>query len=239
MWDPHEHFSQTEYIAMIRNAVRESLWGEKQAVSNGVAYQPLWWWHREIRVFWEPGIDDATVRLVCEEIDALSRELGIGTFSFQTFGHHNSAMEQIRSALRGGELDEQQLFQLAVSEHWRDERVGGRQHGDIYITRQSFVNDHVSWGAASFPYGVLMLTLHGNRQHNHGFLRGLVRHEATHLFGMSCHCDDFQNVEGYRYTRSCNMHYEIPSGTLCPKCTDFVRAWWCILDEVQAQAEAS
>jgi hypothetical protein len=239
MWDPHKRYTQEVYIAMVRKAVRDTLWGQKQPIVDGVRHQPLWWLHREFRVFWEPGIADTTVLLVEKEIKDLCRELGIGMFSFQNFGSHDSAMEQIRSSLRGDELDEQQLFQLAVSEHWRDERVGGRQHGDIYITRQSFVNDRVSWGAASFPHGALMLTLHGNRQQNHGFLRGLVRHEATHLFGMSCHCDDFQNVESYRYTRSCNMHYEIPSGTLCPKCSDFVRAWWCLLNDVQAQVEAS
>lgn len=233
MWDKRKHRSLDEYLAMNQNVVCEMMWEDRRAVVDGVAYQPLWWWNREIRVFWEPDIDETTVQLVCREIDDFSRELGIGSFDFQLFGSHESAMEQIHASMYRGELDEQRLMASAVSEHWRDESRGGRQHGDIFITRQSFKDDRVSWGCASFVYGTMALMLHGDRQRNHRFLRGLVRHEATHLLGMSFHCDDFQNVGDFHYDGSCNMHYSIPSDQLCPKCTAWIRNTWELLQHIQ------
>ncbi len=52
------------------------------------------------------------------------------------------------------------------------------------------------------------------------------RNSENHLLGMWCHCESYQNVEGFTYNPRCNMHYSCPNAELCPKCQELIRHWW-------------
>lgn len=231
-WDPSRPFDRETYRAIIGEAFDQRMFGtqheDKRPWVRGERASPLWWINHEIRVFRDPDIPPIVSQMVCDVIREFVRDLKLPPFEVIDFGAHESALEQVESCVRGDVLHEDDLFDMVVEELWRDPRFGGRQHGDVYITRHPFVDDPISWGHASFRHGVMALALYGDRAHrqNWQFLRRLVRHEATHLFGMWTHCDSFQNVDGFRYTRNCLMHSSVPSDHLCPKCTYVVRSWW-------------
>jgi hypothetical protein len=157
-------------------------------------------------------------------------EVGLERFAFLQTGQHPTSLQQIAQATVGRELDEERLFSLALTEVWRDEKRGGRQHADVYITNKPLKDDHVSWGAARFNHGAVVFSLTGDRQKNLGFLANVARHETTHLLGMYAHCDDYQNVAGFKYTSNCNMHGSCSQPRLCPKCLFFLEHWWAQLD---------
>jgi hypothetical protein len=226
-WDPKRHFGINDFGVHVQEAARKTMRGEWTKPILGNVFLPVWWTEKEIRVFWEEGISQETVDVIVGALRARVEETICTPFTVKLYGSHESAMEQVRLATTSnGELDEKRLFELSLSEVWRNEKFGGRQHGDIYITSRSFLDDHVSWGAASFKYGTMMFCLHGQRQNSKSFLRKVALHEMNHLLGMYCHCDDYQNVEGLRYTPECNAHYICPSGDLCDKCKGFILHWW-------------
>ena len=184
-----------------------------------------WWKNREIRLFWEPDIENSTVAVVMDEIHKLCQTIGI-SFNLIPYGSHRSAMLQMQSVVRGGQIDYNKLFTMAHGEDWRNENIGGREHGDIFISSRHLLNDTVSFGVASHQNGCILLSLHGNTQYHHPLVRRLARHEATHLLGLMVHCDKFP-VNGYgEHHRWCNMHYQLPSGETCPKCMAFMRHFW-------------
>jgi hypothetical protein len=83
----------------------------------------------------------------------------------------------------------------------------------------------VSLGCAGYQDGCILFALRGQSQYNQPLLRRLVRHEATHLLGLGYHCNKFR-PNGYHYDDKCNMHYHLPSSETCPKCLDYLRAFW-------------
>lgn len=198
----------------------------KEVVMAGVSTRATWWKHREIRLFWEPGIHPSTIEVVMNEIELLCRAIGL-QFNLIPLGSHRSAMRQLQAVTHGNQIDYNRFFDIVSTEVWRNESVGGREHGDIFITTKYLLNDQVSLGIAGYKAGGILFTLHGQSQYNHTLLRRLVRHEATHLLGLGWHCDhpDFR-INGYSYNASCNMHYHLPSGETCPKCLDYLRAFW-------------
>ncbi len=200
--------------------------GEDRPVIDGKPYPPFWWMEKKIRIFCEEGISSQTIRIVQQAINQRFSEVGHEPFDFEIWGVHQSAQEQIKASMVNGQLDENKLFRICASEPWRDKAKGGIQHGDIFITRRQFLNDTVSWGAADFKFGVMILALHGSRQTSTDFLRRVVLHEATHLVGYGYHCDQWKEVEGYLYDSNCSMHYSCHGEHLCDKCNDFIGAWW-------------
>ena len=193
-------------------------------VMAGIRRQSTWWKHQEIRLFWEPDIHLATVRVVIDELNLLCQAIGL-QFKLIPFGSHQSAMIQLKAVTHDNQIDYNRFFDIVVAEDWRNESIGGREHGDIFITTKHLLDDPVSLGCASYTDGCILFALHGQSQHNHTLLRRLVRHEATHLLGLGLHCNEFP-VQGYHYNDRCNMHYSLPSGETCPKCLDYLRAFW-------------
>ena len=225
-WNPNQHFTRDSYREHVQTAACETMSGRRTPSINGESILPYWWIQSEIRVFWDAAIPRQTVDLITGAVDERIRETIGLPFRFALFGDHASAAEQVANAALNGQIDEQRLFASALSESWRDPRCGGRQHADIYITAKPFLNDTISWGAGCFKHGTMIFALYGRRHQSHDFLRRVALHETNHLLGMYCHCDDYQNVEGYSYTPECNMHYGCSSSGLCPKCVEFIRHWW-------------
>lgn len=225
-FNPRYPHTRTSYCEELQTVAYETMRGLRTPAIGGKVFLPHWWVNGEIRVFAEAAVPQRTIDLIIAAVDERIRETTGLTFDFHQFGAHPSALQQIAQATSAGAIDHDRLFSLALSEGWRDEHRGGRQHGDIYITAKPFVNDSASWAAACFRHGAMMFCLHGQRASNHGFLRRVALHETNHLLGMYCHCDDYQVVAGHQYTSSCNMHYSCPSDTLCPKCVDFIHHWW-------------
>ena len=225
-WDTHQPFTRTQFCQHIYDVARETMRGLHADPIGGTRYLPYWWINGEVRVFWEPGVPRQTVDLIVSAVDRRARETVGLEFDFQLYGNEASSSEQVSSALVSGRLDPDRLFALSASEPWRDERRGGRQHADIYITTKQFVGNPEPWGAANFKYGTMMFCLHGQRHHGSAFLRKVALHEANHLLGMYCHCDDYQNVAGLAYSPSCNMHYSCSHTDLCLKCRTHIEYWW-------------
>lgn len=216
----------TEWVGYFEGWAQLKLRGQ---TSDSPGIIPRWTETREIRVMWEEGITDDTGEFVVREIAQWIRELCLGLeftvvpygTGWREAGRRVSVTDYIRPALLPSGVDYEQLFRLSYHEPYR--RV--HQHADVYIMKRPFHDDTVSWGCSIFEYGCLLLTLHGGRQNNRDFLRGVVRHELGHLFGMPIHCDHV-GVEGWAYDSSCNMHYAVPSSRLCPKCRSLLHLWW-------------
>lgn len=233
-WNKHHPFTRAAFCECAYTTARETMRGLRTDLIDGVVHLPYWWRNGEIRVSWEPGVSQETVDLIVCAVDRRTREVLDMPFNFQLLGSHPSSVEQIAGATVRGHIDWERLFASALSEHWRDESRDGRQHADIYITTKSFLDDHVSWAAAHFRFGAMVFCLHGQRQHSREFLQRVASHETNHLLGMSCHCDDFQNVVGLPYTPNCNMHYACTHSDLCLKCRTFLQWWWQgVQDEVR------
>jgi hypothetical protein len=198
----------------------------KEIVLAGASRRATWWKHQEIRLFWEPDIHPSTIKVVMNEFELLCRAIGV-KFKLIPFGSHQSAMRQLQAVTNGNQVDYNRFFDIVSTEVWRNESIGGREHGDIFITTKYLLNDTVSLGIAGYKAGGVLFALHGQSQYNSTLLRRLVRHEATHLMGLGWHCDhpDFR-VNGYHYSGKCNMHYHLPSGETCQKCLDYLRAFW-------------
>ncbi len=227
-WDSNKYRTREDYLASLMWQAKRVFGGDLRPIINHVPITPLWFAEREIRVFWEAGISQSTAQLVKAMIEKrISQVDGLMPFDVILFGQHWSIGEQIANAMVGHELDDERLRSLCLSEPWRDYQQGGKQHADVIITKRPFLNDSVSWGAARFSQGTMILALYGNRQESHHCLGNVVLHETNHLLGMGCHCDDFLNVEGYHYSRDCNAHYDcLHKSDLCPKCADFISHWW-------------
>ncbi len=226
MCNNKHYFSIHNYRRHVAEAATMYFRGSRSPVVNGRRYLPLWWTSGEVRIFTEQGITDPTVNTVIDMLKQRANELDLKPFHFKVFGPHPSALQQVRDSLVRGQIDPYKFFDICVSEDYRDQSKGGMQHADIVITKRSFLDDTVSWGAASWAHGAMIFTLHGDRQHHTAFLKKVALHEANHLFGMPLHCDHYQNVDGYRYDTRCNMHYCCPTEVLCPKCKDFITQWW-------------
>ena len=228
------HLSIDRYVAKICACFKDTMYGEGRVIVQNVALTPRWWSTRKIRLFWEPGIDFSTVLLVGEEIKATMESLGIGPFSFEFLAQKPSAIKQIQSSIRNSRdgivLDDNRLLELSVSED-----PGGIQHGNIYITTRPFLNGFGFRGAADFSCGTMILSLYGNRQHNHEVLKRDVRHETVHLLGMPCHCDLFKYVGNYTYDPKCNMHGNGSSYVLCQKCTHSIGMWWEFIGDMESR----
>lgn len=225
-WDPKQNFTSDAYREHVQTIACETMSGRRTPTICGKSHLPHWWTQSEIRVYWDDAIPRKTADLITDAVDTRIRETLDQSFRFALFGNHSSAAEQVADATVNGQINEQRLFASALSESWRDPLRGGRQHADIYITAKPFLNDSVSWGASCFKHGAMIFALYGQRHQNHDFLRQVALHETNHLLGMYCHCDDYQNVQGYNYAPRCNMHYSCPSPDLCSKCVAFIRHWW-------------
>lgn len=225
-WDPKRRIELDEFRRAAMFKARQTFCGELRPTVSGVPRTPMWFWNKEVRIFWEDGIEDRTAVLVKKMAEKRIAELGFTPLTVLLFGKHDSVEEEIALSLVNGELDPDRLFEQCLGETWRDEKRGGRQHADIIITRRQFVDDAVSWGAASFEHGTMVFVLHGQRQHNRDFFSNVALHEMNHLLGMAYHCDVFQNVGDFEYDPQCNMHYHCGTPTLCPKCIEFIRSWW-------------
>jgi predicted Zn-dependent protease len=225
-WNPKHHFTNEGFRQHVKTVASESMQGLRTRKIDRHILLPLWWTGQEVRVFSEPSIPDNVSRDIAEAVnERFVQTIGLQC-EFKFFGAHQSAMQQIAAAMVNSQIDHERLFDLALSESWRNPEYGGRQHADIYITTKPFLNDRVSWAAADFNYGAMVFCLHSNRYLSSEFLRKVALHEANHLLGMPCHCDDHQNVDGFEYSTACNMHYVCPKEELCPKCAEFIRAWW-------------
>lgn len=189
-------------------------------------FQCRWWIHREIRVFWERDIPRQTVDVVVEACQERIAECGLPEFEFEIVGPHWSVDQQLVQCARGREIDHDRFDDLCLREEWRDEDRGGRQHGDIVITRYELLDDPASWGVTGIRNGTILFGLHGKRPSNHSFLRKVALHEMGHLLGAAFHCDETRHLSGYRYDPQCSMHYSCTGDTLCMKCKEFVRTWW-------------
>jgi hypothetical protein len=225
-FNPRRPHTRDSYRQELQTVAWETMNGLRTPAIGGKVLLPHWWVNGEIRVFSDPAVPQATVDLITAAVSERIRETTGFTFTFHHYGDHPSAREQVAQATSSRGLDPDRLFALSLSEGWRNEARGGRQHGDIYITTKPFLDDQISWGAACFRHGTMMFALHSGRSSSSGFLRRVALHETNHLLGMYCHCDDYQVVRGHQYTPSCNMHYSCPSDTLCPKCVDFIHHWW-------------
>ena len=218
--------SPASWEATARHWVNKTLAGLSD---RAIGVTPDWIQTREIRILWEAGITHSTAELVAGEIRALLCELNLGAqFRVVLMGtgwregvSWVSTVGHIRPALRANGFDMERLFQLSYHEHYRQ----AYQHADVYILKRPFHDDRVSWGASRFEHGSMVLTLHGDRQHNRRFLKGVVRHEMGHLLGMPIHCEMIGHQD-YTYNPQCNMHYMVPSHTLCPKCERYLKLWW-------------
>lgn len=230
-WDPTKYRTQQELAQLIQNCCQEMMRGDDTDPINGYIYLPYWWVHKELRVFWSKDVPMPTVLCIVNAVaERIQETIGL-EFTFNLLEDHESAMTQIRQATVRGQVDENKLFNLALSESWRDEEIGGHQHGDIYITTKPLLNDLASWGAASFGHGAIIFALHGQRYLNEQFLRKVALHETNHLLGMPLHCDDFRNIEGFTYTPHCNAHYSCAGAKLCPKCHFFIHHWWMTIQQ--------
>jgi hypothetical protein len=213
------------WLDTIQHWVDKTVMGASDRALNIV---PWWVETLEIRIMWEDGINNTTVQAVREAIEGRLAEVGLTGFTIKLYGsgwqegrRRVKVSDYIRPGLVNGEVDHERLFELSYHEPYRQHR----QHADVYITTHPFVNDTVSWGAAMFEYGCIVLTLYGDRQQSLSFLHNVVRHEMGHMLGMPIHCDDI-GIGGVSYNRSCNMHYSVPSAHLCPKCRQFLQEWW-------------
>lgn len=221
MWNPHTRFTTSEYAQHVMLAAKLSCVGPWRPTVNSLPVTPSWWRDREVWMFWEPGIGEKAALTVRDAIAKRAEEAGLRPFDFRLFGrsHH---IERYGPSLMGGVIDEERFFGICLEEEERSVR----EHATVLITRKAFVGDNDAWGAASWRHGAMVFALHGRRQENDSYLRSVALHEANHLFGMFCHCDSYQNVEGHSYNPRCNMHYSCPSDMLCPKCEEFIRHWW-------------
>lgn len=225
-WNQRKFYTRDAFRRHVQIVAHETLEGRHTPSVNGTVHQPGWWINAEIRVFWERSIPRQAVDVIVGAMDERVFET-VGTrFQFCLYGDHATSSGQVRDATERGQIDEKKLFATALSEEDRNQRLGGRQHADVYVTAKPLVDDWASWGAASFRHGTSIFALHGDRGSSRDFLRAVALHETNHLLGMYAHCDDYQNVEDHRYEPSCNMHYACPTGTLCPKCTEFLHHWW-------------
>lgn len=234
-WDPKHSFTEDSFRAHVYSVARETMRGHRIQPINGLRYLPYWWLNSEVRVFWETTIPREAVDVIVRAVDQRIRETIGAAFTFTMLGNHESGISQIDTATQSGNLDVDQLFTLALSEHWRDKARGGRQHADIYVTDKAFIDDDVSWAAASFNHGAQVYCLHGERHRDHSFLERVALHETGHLLGLYSHCNDYQNIAGLPYTPVCNMHYACTHAVLCAKCETQIAAWWQgVQDEVNA-----
>lgn len=225
-WNPRKPYTQEAFRRHIQTVASETLKGLHTPAVSGKIYQPGWWINAEIRVFWERTVPRQAVDVIVGAMDERIFDAVGKRFQFCLHGSHASAVGQIDGSTKHGQIDEKKLFATALSEEDCNQRRGGRQHADVYVTAKPFVDDHASWGAASFRHGTSIFALHGDRGSSRDFLRAVALHEANHLLGMYAHCDDYQCVDGHQYDPSCNMHYVCPSGTICPKCKEFLLHWW-------------
>lgn len=240
-WDNQHPFTRDSFREHVQSMCIETVHGDLTPVIQGRAFPPLWWLNGEIRVFAEAAVPQQTVDLIITAVDERIRETTGLEFRFVDLGDHPSAREPVAQATSARGLDEERLFALSLTEGWRDERRGGRQHGDIYITTKPLLDDSGSWGASRFTHGTMVFALHSGRSSRTGFLRRVALHETNHLLGMRTHCDYHQNVAGLRYAPSCNMHGSCPSETLCLKCRTFIQHWWdqLLYEQQQEQGLAS
>jgi hypothetical protein len=227
-WNRKRHFTKEEFRRHVQIVARETLNGSRAPIVGGQKYPPLWWMTKQLRVFWEPQVPEATVNVIVDAVEKRIEEIGLDPFALVLLGSHPSAMEQVESSLVHGRLDFEKLFTTALTEVWRDESRGGEDHGDIYITTKPFHDEMASWGAADFKSGTMIFSLHSGRvdSRHHNFLRRIALHETTHLFGMYTHCDEYQNVDELPYSEVCNMHWVCSHSTLCPKCQFLLETWW-------------
>lgn len=217
------------YLTLAANSASGAFSGNDRPRVDDKLYYPLWWAKREIRIFWEEGIDQSTAVVIKEAIQYVSKRIGLTDFDIRLFGSHPSGIRQIKQATFDGKISDQRLFEICLTEDWRKIR----QQGDVFITRRLFGDNLDAWGSASFRYGTMIFALHNERQRNRKFLWKVAVHEACHLFGFFTHCETFE-VQQYAYDPACVMHYVCPSATICPKCLDWIKHWWRqILAEVK------
>ena len=205
----------------------QTMYGKRTPIINGDRFTPLWWTGEQplIRIFRESNISQETISFVGNIILEIMGNIDnniIPSPKIELRGLDQSAIEQINDACILGKIDDNKLADIALAENCRK----SQQHGDIYVTTKQFVDDSVSWGAASFEHGMMVLALYGDRQRNINFLKKVVHHELGHMLGSRLHCNKYTDIDSYIYDTSCVMHYSCASNRMCDKCKDWIRQWW-------------
>lgn len=226
MWDSRRRFTRDGFCRHVQSIASETYAGSRTPPITGRSYPPRWWVDGIVRVYWDRGISQETVGLVAVAMGERIAQVLDWEPTYELLGFPDDACEMVDRSRVRGRIDQQRLFETALTNPGRNRSLGGIQHADVFITSSSLLDDEISWGAASFKYGTIVFALHGARQWNRRYIEKVVFHETGHLLGCYSHCDDYLNVEGYPYDPSCNMHYSCEGRDLCPKCSEMLRSWW-------------
>jgi hypothetical protein len=225
--NPKRFISKNAWLNDARQTAAIMFHAGNTPVIDGKAYPPLWWIHQEIRIFCEEGIHKSTARHVSQAIRRRVRELELHPFDIKVIGVHENSTTNINLARDGECINRKKLFEILLSEIWRDPRHGGRQHADVLLLNRYFFGDSKLWGESSFKHGVMLLALPGERQDADDYLKEIVMVETCRLLGYTYDCGDFSNVAKYPYEKDCDMHFERnPSGRICQKCRDWISEFW-------------
>lgn len=184
---------------------------------------PCWHTTRNIEIVAQSGISAATIDMVKKSIEARLYQIFFDNSLFRMNVSTKNIDDYIKYFVDSkNEIDDKKFARSTYKSLIQQ----NRPRAAVFLTRSFFLNDHASWGRAAFEDGCMILALPENRQNNLKFLSDVVGHEMGHLLGFPDHCDTFGEVDGYKYSPKCNMHYSVPSGCLCEKCKDFIRTWW-------------
>jgi len=180
---------------------------------------------QEIRISAMPGIDKKAVNVVKQGIEDLINELHLD-IDVTIHEADRTVTDPVKACTLPTGIDYEKLALMYAIEPYRKQK----QHADVVLTNQSFVDDKVSWADSRFHTGTAIFALSGNRQHNYLFLRKLAKHEAGHLLGYRRHHDDFEVPD--LDSNSCVMDPSVPTDYNCDKCFNAMYAFWQGLEEI-------
>jgi len=185
---------------------------------------------KEIRVFREPTVKAQCSLPVINGIYDMIKEVGVD-LQVKYLGDHNSINPLIAESITSrGTLDDGKLGRKLISETYRDESAGGKQHADVILTSLRFDEDSSNWGVSRFSEGCMIMSLPLERQDNLRFIRNVSEHETGHLLGFHQH-HDYWKVEGYREPGYCVMYRSCSTPFLCNKDRDAMIYFWRALEK--------
>ncbi|MFH1221807.1 MAG: hypothetical protein V1492_01845 [Candidatus Micrarchaeota archaeon] len=177
------------------------------------------------------GIDPSVVPVVMSGIREMITDIGVFGFTIVPSVDHASVKLLEAATTPDGRLDCYKLRELIVSEHVREPQLFG-PHADVIITDQRFMHGETDrsedWGFASFPYGLMVITIKDRRDLDESaleFFKKMAKHETGHLLGFDEHHDS-TSADGYRLTEKCVMLWEASTRVVCEKCLDGMKQFW-------------
>ncbi len=180
---------------------------------------------KEIRISAVPGINRKAMEAVKQGFEDLINELHLD-IDVNVYEADRTVTDPVEACTYSGGLNYEKLAKMYATEPHRKQK----QHADVVLTKENFIDDKVSWADSRFSTGTAIFALSGGRQNNYSFLRKLAKHEAGHLLGYRRHHDDFKVPD--LDADSCVMDPSIPTDYNCDKCFNALNSFWQGLEKI-------